>query len=217
MLLSLKHPADQRILKVFGWRSDKKMYPLRYVNNTVSAVTYLRDDIRKGLSYEETSPAEEVDSSDPAATRFSRYIANDGREQEVRKHTACIRNIFLLAGSTRKAPSRMRHFLVGVPTNLVEISSRFDKEWVSEIFDKIYLGPTQKVNHFRNHYQLTRKDMLVPVTSRHAIVDSQQAKNLNRAREKASVRSEDCDETWKVLLDGCILETYVHCTACWAA
>ncbi|KAF4703571.1 putative tubulin polyglutamylase ttll9 [Perkinsus olseni] len=69
----------------------------------------------------------------------------------------------------------------------------FDKEWVSEVFDKVYLGRRQRVNHFRNHYQLTRKDML--------------AKNLQRAREKSDTN--DDDELAKILSAGCIPDTYV--------
>ncbi|KAF4727324.1 hypothetical protein FOZ63_032760, partial [Perkinsus olseni] len=69
---------------------------------------------------------------------------------------------------------------------------RFDKEWVSEVFDKVYLGRRQRVNHFRNHYQLTRKDML--------------AKNLQRAREKSDMN--DDDELTKILSAGCIPDTY---------
>ena len=36
-----------------------------------------------------------------------------------------------------------------------------DKEWIKEIFDKIHLRPWQKVNHFKTHPQLTRKDLLI--------------------------------------------------------
>ena len=46
-----------------------------------------------------------------------------------------------------------------------------DKEWIYETFDQIHLQPHQKVNHFRNHYELTRKDLLV--------------KNLKRAKRQA--------------------------------
>ena len=35
-----------------------------------------------------------------------------------------------------------------------------DREWMREVFDRIHLEPHQKVNHFRNHYELTRKDMM---------------------------------------------------------
>ncbi|KAF4730326.1 hypothetical protein FOZ63_004757, partial [Perkinsus olseni] len=69
----------------------------------------------------------------------------------------------------------------------------FDKEWISEVFDKVYLGRRQRVNHFRNHYQLTRKDML--------------AKNLQRAREKSDMN--DDDELAKILTAGCIPDTYI--------
>lgn len=46
-----------------------------------------------------------------------------------------------------------------------------DKEWIHEVFDHIHLQPHQRVNHFRNHYELTRKDLLV--------------KNLKRAQRQA--------------------------------
>lgn len=36
-----------------------------------------------------------------------------------------------------------------------------NKEWIRCIYDKIHLDHTQKVNHFRNFYELTRKDLLV--------------------------------------------------------
>lgn len=36
-----------------------------------------------------------------------------------------------------------------------------DKDWIHQIFDKIHLDPHQRVNHFLNHYELTRKDLLV--------------------------------------------------------
>mmetsp|Transcript_95831 Transcript_95831/g.293072 ORF Transcript_95831/g.293072 Transcript_95831/m.293072 type:complete len:446 (-) Transcript_95831:9-1346(-) len=46
-----------------------------------------------------------------------------------------------------------------------------DKEWIHEVFDHIHLQPHQKVNHFRNHYELTRKDLMV--------------KNIKRAQRQA--------------------------------
>ncbi|KAI8853634.1 tubulin-tyrosine ligase family-domain-containing protein [Chytridium lagenaria] len=36
-----------------------------------------------------------------------------------------------------------------------------DVHWVHETFDHIYLQEHQRINHFRNHYELTRKDLLV--------------------------------------------------------
>lgn len=36
-----------------------------------------------------------------------------------------------------------------------------DKDWIHDTFDKIHLDPHQRINHFRNHYELTRKDLLV--------------------------------------------------------
>lgn len=46
-----------------------------------------------------------------------------------------------------------------------------DKEWIHEAFDHIHLQAHQRVNHFRNHYELTRKDLLV--------------KNIRRAHRQA--------------------------------
>lgn len=36
-----------------------------------------------------------------------------------------------------------------------------DKDWIYSDFDTTHLLPYQKVNHFRNHYEMTRKDLLV--------------------------------------------------------
>ncbi|KAI8915116.1 tubulin-tyrosine ligase family-domain-containing protein [Entophlyctis helioformis] len=36
-----------------------------------------------------------------------------------------------------------------------------DVHWVHETFDHVYLQEYQRINHFRNHYELTRKDLLV--------------------------------------------------------
>ena len=36
-----------------------------------------------------------------------------------------------------------------------------DKDWIHSELDRINLGPGQRVNHFRNHFELTRKDLLV--------------------------------------------------------
>eukprot|EP00400_MALV-I_sp_L67-5_P001298 gene1298-274_t len=46
-----------------------------------------------------------------------------------------------------------------------------DRDWIFDQFDKTHLSSEQKVNHFRNHYELTRKDLLV--------------KNIKRARKQA--------------------------------
>lgn len=42
-----------------------------------------------------------------------------------------------------------------------------DREWMREVFDTIHLEPHQKVNHFRNHYELTRKDTMAKNIKRH--------------------------------------------------
>lgn len=36
-----------------------------------------------------------------------------------------------------------------------------DPKWIHEIFDTLHLEDHQLVNHFRNHYELTRKDLLI--------------------------------------------------------
>lgn len=36
-----------------------------------------------------------------------------------------------------------------------------DKEWIHDVFDHVHLQPHQKVNHFRNHFELTRKDLMI--------------------------------------------------------
>lgn len=36
-----------------------------------------------------------------------------------------------------------------------------DKDWIHDSLDKLHLDPHQRINHFRNHYELTRKDLLV--------------------------------------------------------
>mmetsp|Transcript_42701 Transcript_42701/g.96207 ORF Transcript_42701/g.96207 Transcript_42701/m.96207 type:complete len:468 (-) Transcript_42701:214-1617(-) len=45
-----------------------------------------------------------------------------------------------------------------------------DRDWIHDAFDRVHLDASQKVNHFRNHYELTRKDLL--------------AKNLKRMRRQ---------------------------------
>ena len=46
-----------------------------------------------------------------------------------------------------------------------------EKDWIHDVFDKVHLGSNQRVNHFRNHFQLTRKDNL--------------ARNIRRAKREA--------------------------------
>jgi tubulin polyglutamylase TTLL9 len=36
-----------------------------------------------------------------------------------------------------------------------------DKDWIHDVMDYIHLAPNQRVNHFRNHYELSRKDFLI--------------------------------------------------------
>lgn len=46
-----------------------------------------------------------------------------------------------------------------------------DKQWIHDTFDHVRLQPQQRVNHFRNHYELTRKDLMI--------------KNIKRAQKQA--------------------------------
>ncbi|KAA0169804.1 hypothetical protein FNF27_06828 [Cafeteria roenbergensis] len=52
-------------------------------------------------------------------------------------------------------------------------------EWIREFFDRVKMDDEQRVNHFRNHYELTRKDLLV--------------KNVKRMRKQLG-RMEDAEE-----------------------
>ncbi|CAK73016.1 unnamed protein product (macronuclear) [Paramecium tetraurelia] len=36
-----------------------------------------------------------------------------------------------------------------------------EKEWIHEVLDHTHLQSNQKINHFRNHYELTRKDLMI--------------------------------------------------------
>ena len=36
-----------------------------------------------------------------------------------------------------------------------------DKDWIRENFDLTHMADHQRINHFRNHYELTRKDNLI--------------------------------------------------------
>ncbi|CAK86156.1 unnamed protein product (macronuclear) [Paramecium tetraurelia] len=36
-----------------------------------------------------------------------------------------------------------------------------EKEWIHEVMDHTHLQSNQKINHFRNHYELTRKDLMI--------------------------------------------------------
>ncbi|CAD7960178.1 unnamed protein product [Amoebophrya sp. A25] len=42
-----------------------------------------------------------------------------------------------------------------------------DKDWIHSELEKLHLEPHQKVNHFRNHYEITRKDLLSKNVKRH--------------------------------------------------
>lgn len=36
-----------------------------------------------------------------------------------------------------------------------------ERDWIREVFDYVHLAPHQKINHFRNHYEITRKDHMI--------------------------------------------------------
>lgn len=36
-----------------------------------------------------------------------------------------------------------------------------EKEWINDVLDQMHLQPQQRVNHFRNYGELTRKDLMV--------------------------------------------------------
>ena len=36
-----------------------------------------------------------------------------------------------------------------------------EKEWIHEVFDHTHFTQNQHVNHFRNHFELTRKDLMI--------------------------------------------------------
>ena len=52
-----------------------------------------------------------------------------------------------------------------------------EKDWIRDVFDRTHLAANQRVNHFRNHFELTRKDNL--------------AKHLRRARKAAERTNDD--------------------------
>lgn len=42
-----------------------------------------------------------------------------------------------------------------------------DVRWIREVLDRVHLKDHQRVNHFRNHYELTRKDLLIKNVKRY--------------------------------------------------
>ena len=62
-----------------------------------------------------------------------------------------------------------------------------NKEWIRSIYDKIHLESHQRVNHFRNFYELTRKDLLV--------------KNLKRARRSLAKKGREDEGAWDFFPD----------------
>lgn len=42
-----------------------------------------------------------------------------------------------------------------------------ERDWIYEILNNYHLQPHQQVNHYRNHYELTRKDLMVKNLKRH--------------------------------------------------
>ncbi|CAD7937073.1 unnamed protein product, partial [Amoebophrya sp. A120] len=60
-----------------------------------------------------------------------------------------------------------------------------DKDWIHGELEKLHLEPWQRVNHFRNHYELTRKDLLAKNVKRHkrALEKEGSAQSLETARK----------------------------------
>ena len=42
-----------------------------------------------------------------------------------------------------------------------------ERDVIYDIMNKVHLQPNQRVNHYRNHYELTRKDLMVKNLKRH--------------------------------------------------
>lgn len=42
-----------------------------------------------------------------------------------------------------------------------------ERDVIYEIMNKMHLQANQRVNHYRNHYELTRKDLMVKNLKRH--------------------------------------------------
>lgn len=53
------------------------------------------------------------------------------------------------------------------------------KDWIRAVYDKVHLDVGQRVNHFRNYYEIARKDLLL--------------KNLQRARRIASKKGHESE------------------------
>jgi len=53
-----------------------------------------------------------------------------------------------------------------------------DVGWIRDYYDHVHLDDHQRVNHFRNHYELTRKDLLVKNVNRM----KKQVRRCSRAR-----------------------------------
>lgn len=61
-----------------------------------------------------------------------------------------------------------------------------DKDWIHGSYEKVHLDPHQHINHFLNHYELTRKDLLV-----------KNMKRMRRQYEKDG-KSEEAHERFNV-------------------
>eukprot|EP00930_Biecheleria_cincta_P095872 TRINITY_DN87770_c0_g1_i1.p1 TRINITY_DN87770_c0_g1~~TRINITY_DN87770_c0_g1_i1.p1 ORF type:complete len:532 (+),score=97.40 TRINITY_DN87770_c0_g1_i1:127-1722(+) len=57
-----------------------------------------------------------------------------------------------------------------------------DKDWIHSFFDKMHLDPHQHVNHFLNHYELCRKDLLVKNMKRMKRVCEKEGKHEEAAK-----------------------------------
>ncbi|EGR30323.1 tubulin-tyrosine ligase family protein, putative [Ichthyophthirius multifiliis] len=52
-----------------------------------------------------------------------------------------------------------------------------EKEWVVDIMDQQHISISQRVNHYRNHYELTRKDLMIKNIKKHKKSLEKEAKN----------------------------------------
>ena len=42
-----------------------------------------------------------------------------------------------------------------------------EKEWIQDVMDHTHLNATNRLNHFRNYYELCRKDLLIKNTKKY--------------------------------------------------
>eukprot|EP00898_Chlorokybus_atmophyticus_P008329 jgi/Chlat1/8498/Chrsp80S07888 len=61
-----------------------------------------------------------------------------------------------------------------------------DVGWVHEALDHVHLADHQRINHFRNHYELTRKDLLIKNLKRAAKKQLQQQQQQQQQNQSSS-------------------------------